>query len=113
MVILGCSNVGKSIFINILLGKNFVKSLVMFGKICLVNFFFIIWEDKENVLRVIFNVIDLFGFGYVKVFKSLKKEWEGFLWELLSVRVFIKFFIYLVDVCYLDLEIDKNVKENI
>ncbi|RVZ08631.1 YihA family ribosome biogenesis GTP-binding protein, partial [Helicobacter pylori] len=43
----------------------------------------------------------------------LKKEWEGFLWELLSVRVSIKLFIHLVDARHLDLEIDKNAKENI
>lgn len=60
-----------------------------------------------------FNVIDLPGFGYAKVSKSLKKEWEGFLWELLSVRVSIKLFIHLVDARHLNLEIDKNAKENI
>ncbi len=60
-----------------------------------------------------FNAIDLPGFGYAKVSKSLKKEWEGFLWELLSVRVSIKLFIHLIDARHLDLEIDKNAKESI
>ncbi len=113
MVILGRSNVGKSTFINTLLGKNLAKSSATPGKTRLANFFSTTWEDKENALRTTFNVIDLPGFGYAKVSKSLKKEWEGFLWELLSVRVSIKLFIHLVDARHLDLEIDKNAKENI
>ncbi len=113
MVILGRSNVGKSSFINTLLGKNLAKSSATPGKTRLANFFSTTWEDKENALRATFNVIDLPGFGYAKVSKSLKKEWEGFLWELLSVRVSIKLFIHLVDARHLDLEIDKNAKENI
>ncbi len=113
MVILGRSNVGKSTFINTLLGKNLAKSSATPGKTRLANFFSTTWEDKENALTTTFNVIDLPGFGYAKVSKSLKKEWEGFLWELLSVRVSIKLFIHLVDARHLDLEIDKNAKENI
>ncbi len=113
MVILGRSNVGKSSFINTLLGKNLAKSSATPGKTRLANFFSTTWEDKENALRATFNVIDLPGFGYAKVSKSLKKEWGGFLWELLSVRVSIKLFIHLVDARHLDLEIDKNAKENI
>ncbi len=113
MVILGRSNVGKSSFINTLLGKNLAKSSATPGKTRLANFFSTTWEDKENALRTTFNVIDLPGFGYAKVSKSLKKEWEGFLWELLSVRVSIKLFIHLVDARHLNLEIDKNAKENI
>ncbi|UOS59339.1 ribosome biogenesis GTP-binding protein YihA/YsxC [Helicobacter pylori] len=113
MVILGRSNVGKSSFINALLGKNLAKSSATPGKTRLANFFSTTWEDKENALRTTFNVIDLPGFGYAKVSKSLKKEWEGFLWELLSVRVSIKLFIHLVDARHLNLEIDKNAKENI
>ncbi|GAA6961723.1 ribosome biogenesis GTP-binding protein YihA/YsxC [Helicobacter pylori] len=113
MVILGRSNVGKSSFINTLLGKNLAKSSATPGKTRLANFFSTTWEDKENALTTTFNVIDLPGFGYAKVSKSLKKEWEGFLWELLSVRVSIKLFIHLVDARHLDLEIDKNAKENI
>ncbi len=113
MVILGRSNVGKSSFINTLLGKNLAKSSATPGKTRLANFFSTTWEDKENALRATFNMIDLPGFGYAKVSKSLKKEWEGFLWELLSVRVSIKLFIHLVDARHLNLEIDKNAKENI
>ncbi|MDU9738892.1 ribosome biogenesis GTP-binding protein YihA/YsxC [Helicobacter pylori] len=113
MVILGRSNVGKSSFINTLLGKNLAKSSATPGKTRLANFFSTTWEDKENALITTFNVIDLPGFGYAKVSKSLKKEWEGFLWELLSARTSIKLFIHLVDARHLDLEIDKNAKENI
>ncbi len=113
MVILGRSNVGKSTFINTLLGKNLAKSSSTPGKTRLANFFSTTWEDKENALTTTFSVIDLPGFGYAKVSKSLKKEWKGFLWELLSVRASIKLFIHLIDARHLDLEIDKNAKENI
>ncbi|WP_104745060.1 ribosome biogenesis GTP-binding protein YihA/YsxC [Helicobacter acinonychis] len=113
MVVLGRSNVGKSSFINTLLGKNLAKSSSTPGKTRLANFFSTTWEDKKNALTTTFSVIDLPGFGYAKVSKSLKKEWEGFLWELLSVRTSIKLFIHLIDARHLNLEIDKNAKENI
>lgn len=78
MVILGRSNVGKSSFINTLLGKNLAKSSATPGKTRLANFFSTTWEDKENALTTTFNVIDLPGFGYAKVSKSLKKNGRGF-----------------------------------
>ncbi|MGN8435836.1 GTPase, partial [Helicobacter pylori] len=69
MVILGRSNVGKSTFINTLLGKNLAKSSATPGKTRLANFFSTTWEDKENALMTTFNAIDLPGFGYAKVSK--------------------------------------------
>ncbi|WP_104748337.1 ribosome biogenesis GTP-binding protein YihA/YsxC [Helicobacter cetorum] len=113
MVFLGRSNVGKSTFINTLLGKNLAKSSATPGKTRLANFFSTTWEDKENALITTFNILDLPGFGYAKVSKSLKKEWEGFLWELLSARVSIKLFVHLIDARHLNLEIDNSAKENL
>lgn len=42
------------------------------------EFFSTTWEDKENALMTTFNAIDLPGFGYAKVSKSLKKNGRGF-----------------------------------
>ncbi|AFI03378.1 ribosome biogenesis GTP-binding protein YihA/YsxC [Helicobacter cetorum] len=113
MVFLGRSNVGKSTFINTLLNKNLAKSSATPGKTRLANFFTTTWEDKEKNFQTTFNVIDLPGFGYAKVCKSLKKEWEGFLWELLSTRVSIKLFVHLIDSRHLNLDIDINARDNL
>ncbi|WP_104760602.1 ribosome biogenesis GTP-binding protein YihA/YsxC [Helicobacter cetorum] len=113
MVFLGRSNVGKSTFINTLLNKNLAKSSATPGKTRLANFFTTTWEYKEKSFQTTFNVIDLPGFGYAKVCKSLKKEWEGFLWELLSTRVSIKLFVHLIDSRHLNLDIDINARDNL
>ena len=58
-----------------------------------------------------FHLVDLPGFGYAKVSKSLKEDWEANLWHFLQYRSTIKLFIHLIDARHRELEIDKCVFE--
>ncbi|PAF47646.1 YihA family ribosome biogenesis GTP-binding protein [Helicobacter sp. 12S02232-10] len=112
VVFLGRSNVGKSTFINLILGKNLAKSSSTPGKTQLINFFTSIWERKEPDSQIIsFRFVDLPGFGYAKVSKEIKKKWEDNLWEFLSKRVSVKLFVHLIDARHTELEIDNYVNE--
>ena len=108
---LGRSNVGKSSFINALTNhKNLAKSSSTPGKTRLINFFGITFVDvDENEFKARF--VDLPGFGYAKVSKSMKHEWQKNLTQFIHKRSSIRTFIHLVDSRHPDLEIDKDVLE--
>lgn len=110
-VFLGRSNVGKSTLINLLAGKRIAKSSSTPGKTQLINHFEIEFEDKDRILKSYF--VDLPGFGYAKVSKTLKDQWEKDLWDFLYRRNAIKLFIQLIDSRHLDLEIDRLVEETL
>lgn len=107
---LGRSNVGKSSLINALVNqKNLAKSSSTPGKTQLINFFEVIYEYDEERANLIF--VDLPGFGYAKVAKSMHNEWKKNLDEYLKQRSNIKLFVHLIDSRHFDLEIDKNVND--
>ena len=58
-----------------------------------------------------FILVDLPGFGYAKVSKSLKNAWQRNLDEFLRVRTNIKLFIHLIDSRQFDTQIDAQVSE--
>ncbi|WP_024790531.1 MULTISPECIES: ribosome biogenesis GTP-binding protein YihA/YsxC [unclassified Lebetimonas] len=103
IALLGRSNVGKSSFLNAFLNQKIAKISSTPGKTQLINFFEIEDDDKKFIL------IDLPGFGYAKVSKSLKKEWGKNLDQFLKNRFNIKLFIHLRDARHPNLEIDENV----
>jgi len=105
IALLGRSNVGKSSFLNAFLNQKIAKVSSTPGKTRLINFFEITQEGKKYIL------VDLPGFGYAKVSKSIKKEWGKNLDEFLKNRFNIKLFIHLRDARHPDLEIDNNVDE--
>jgi GTP-binding protein len=110
IAILGRSNVGKSSFINSLVNrKNIAKSSSTPGKTRLINFFNITFinSDKKFYARV----VDLPGFGYAKVSKSEKKQWQDSLNNFLTQRSSIRVFVHLIDARHPSLDIDINVKE--
>jgi GTP-binding protein len=105
VALLGRSNVGKSSFLNAFLNQKVAKTSATPGKTRLINFF----EVDENGKK--FVLIDLPGFGYAKVSKSLKQEWDKNLDEFLRKRFNIKLFIHLRDARHPNLEIDNRVDE--
>lgn len=64
---------------------------------------------KKEKFKLIF--VDLPGFGYAKVAKSMLEEWKKSLDEYLKFRTNIRLFIHLIDARHFDLKIDNDVKE--
>lgn len=105
---IGRSNVGKSSIINaITKRKGLAKSSSTPGKTRLINFFDIVFKKDEEDFSA--RLVDLPGFGYARVSKSMKHEWQKTLTKFIKERVSIKLFVHLVDSRHPDLDIDKEV----
>ena len=112
VVFLGRSNVGKSSTLNSLTQrKNLAKSSATPGKTQLINFFETRYLYNETSYPVRF--VDLPGFGYAKVSKSLKEVWQKNLVEFIHHRVSIRLFIHLRDARHPHAKIDNDVEEYI
>ena len=112
VVFLGRSNVGKSSTLNSLTQrKNLAKSSATPGKTQLINFFETRYLYKEESYPVRF--VDLPGFGYAKVSKSLKEVWQKNLVEFIHHRVSIRLFIHLRDARHPHAKIDDDVEHYI
>jgi len=86
----GRSNVGKSSLINTLLNrKRLVKTSSTPGRTQLINFF----EINES-----FVFVDLPGYGYAKVPKSVQKTWGSMVENYLSTRETLKGTILIIDI---------------
>ncbi len=108
VVFLGRSNVGKSSIINALVNKKgLAKSSSTPGKTRLINFFSVNFMKEKDLY--IARFVDLPGFGYAKVSKSMKNEWQKNLNDFLGRRSSIRLFIHLIDSRHRELQIDKDV----
>jgi GTP-binding protein len=105
VALLGRSNVGKSSFLNAFTNQKIAKVSQTPGKTKLINFFEVEDEAKKYIL------VDLPGFGYAKVSKSMLKNWGKNLDEFLKNRFNIKLFIHLRDARHPNLDIDNRVDE--
>jgi len=112
VVFMARSNVGKSSLLNALTNhKGLAKVSSTPGKTRLINYFDVTFIDRENSLKSIAKFVDLPGFGYAKVSKSIKYDWEKNLTDYISQREQIKLFIHLIDCRHPHLDIDRSVSE--
>ena len=104
------SNVGKSSLLNALTNrKSLAKVSSTPGKTRLINYFRVTFMDRENDVKNEAKFVDLPGFGYAKVSKSIKADWEKNLTDFISKRREIKLFIHLIDCRHPHLDIDRSV----
>ena len=89
---IGRSNVGKSSLINMLCGnKSLAKTSGKPGKTQLINHFII------NEKTAPWYLVDLPGYGYAKVSKTLKERWGKFLQEYILKRENLLSMFVLID----------------
>lgn len=112
VVFMARSNVGKSSLLNALTNhKGLAKVSSTPGKTRLINYFDVTFMDRDTSQKSFAKFVDLPGFGYAKVSKSIKSDWEKNLTDYISKRSQIKIFIHLVDCRHPFLEIDKSVSD--
>lgn len=106
------SNAGKSSLLNALTNhKNLAKVSSTPGKTRLINYFDVTFLERESGEKLQAKLVDLPGFGYAKVSKSLKEDWEHNLTDFIAGREQIKIFIHLVDSRHPHLDIDISVAD--
>ncbi|MBU1927680.1 ribosome biogenesis GTP-binding protein YihA/YsxC [bacterium] len=112
VVFMARSNVGKSSLLNAFTNhKGLAKVSSTPGKTRLINYFDVTFINRETEEKSFAKFVDLPGFGYAKVSKSIKSDWEKNLTDYISQRQQIKLFIHLIDSRHPDLEIDRSVTE--
>jgi GTP-binding protein len=84
----GRSNVGKSSLLNCLVGRKIAKISGTPGKTQTINFFLI----NEQ-----FYFVDLPGYGYAKVSKSMQQSWQRLVEGYISRRENLKAVVVIID----------------
>lgn len=99
----GRSNVGKSSLLNRLVGiKNIAKVSRTPGKTRAVNFFL----TNTNLL-----LVDLPGYGYAKVSKSVKRQWGELIEVYLLSSIRLRGVVHLVDSRHPPTPLDRELNE--
>lgn len=112
VVFMARSNAGKSSLLNALTNhKGLAKVSSTPGKTRLINYFDVTFLDRDINEKRFARFVDLPGFGYAKVSKSMKYDWEKNLTDYIAQREQIKLFIHLVDSRHPELDIDVDVSE--
>jgi len=81
------------------------------GKTRLINYFDVTFIDRDTTQKSMAKFVDLPGFGYAKVSKSIKYDWEKNLTDYVANREQIKLFIHLIDCRHPHLDIDTDVND--
>lgn len=97
IAIAGRSNVGKSSFINTLLGEKLAKVSSTPGKTRSLNFYLI--DDR-------FILVDLPGYGYAKVPIEERKKWANLVDSYVRGRKALRAFLQIIDIRHIPIESD-------
>ncbi len=97
---IGKSNVGKSSLINNLCNRKIAETSSTPGKTQSINFFLI-----NNSLYF----IDLPGYGFTNISKSIKKKWSLLIESYLQKRKQLKVIVFLLDIRRIPNELDKII----
>ena len=112
IVFMARSNVGKSSLLNALTNhKGLAKVSSTPGKTRLINYFDVTFLNRDSEEKRLAKFVDLPGFGYAKVSKAMKHDWEKNLTDYIASREQIKLFIHLIDCRHPHLDIDTSVSE--
>jgi len=85
----GRSNVGKSSFINKMIGrKNLVRTSAKPGKTRTLNFY---------TMNDSFYFVDVPGYGYAQVSKSERQKWGKMMEEYFETREFLQLVVLIID----------------
>src|SRR4030043_236289 len=99
----GRSNVGKSSLINVLVGrKSLAKTSDTPGRTQLINFFTI----NEKI-----SFVDLPGYGFAKVARSVKKNWGEMVEVYLSQRSNLALVVLILDIRRVPNEDDLSLRD--
>jgi GTP-binding protein len=90
----GRSNAGKSSLINALLGrKNLVQTSKVPGKTRNINYFIV-----ESVEMPVIYMVDMPGYGYARIAKGMKSEWDGLARRYFKGNTSLKLLIIVMDI---------------
>src|SRR5271169_6397282 len=105
---LGRSNVGKSSFINSLVGAKVAKTSSSPGRTRSINFFELRWPGKPQPELIL---ADLPGYGYAKISREISSQWPSFIEPYINDRPCLALCLALIDISVPPQESDKRLTE--